>query len=502
MSTEQDVVVSLSLGSRVAEEERNELASYFVETENWRKVYSGEVDLIFAPKGGGKSAIYSMMMSRESELFDSRVLLVPAENPSGGTAFSEIESQPPTDEDEFVGLWKLYFLSLIARTFAEYELNSPEAKEVIAQVRAAGLIALPDTPKRQVLRRAMDYVRAWFARVQVEVPITVEPTSGAVAVVPTISFKTPTVEEQNAGIQFIDDVLAKADRALAGSDLTVWVLLDRLDVAFASVPELEANALRALFRVYRDLQSTDRIRLKIFLRSDIWAAISRSGFREASHLTREIRITWSESALLQLLVQRLLNSDLLRSHYGIDRTEILSDIAKQRALFYRIYPSQIDQGSKKPATLDWCMSRTKDGTGVNAPRELIHLLSETRNAQLQRFERGQANLEGEAVIDRQAFKDALPQVSEVRLQQTIYAEHPAARPFIEALEGQKTRQSVESLARIWAIDEQQALATVETLVEIGLFERRGRDYWMAFLYRPALKMVQGSAEGVLEDGDD
>lgn len=492
----------MSLGSRVAEDERNELASYFVETENWRKVYSGEVDLIFAPKGGGKSAIYSMMMSRESELFDARVLLVPAENPSGGTAFSEIERQPPTDEDEFVGLWKLYFLSLIARTFAEYELNSPEAKEVLAQVRAADLIALPDTPKRQVLRRAMDYVKTWFHRLQVEVPTTVDPSSGAWTVVPTISFKTPTAAEEKAGIQFIDDLLVKADRALVASDLAVWVLLDRLDVAFAAVPDLEVNALRALFRVYGDLRIADRIRLKIFLRSDIWSAISRSGFREASHLTRDLRITWSESALLQLVVQRLLKSEVLRSHYAIERDEVLADITKQRALFYRIYPPQIDQGSKKPATLDWCLSRTKDGTGVNAPRELIHLLSETRNAQLQRFERGQSSLEGESVTDRQAFKDALPQVSEVRLQQTIYAEHPVDRPFIEALEGQKTRQSVESLARIWSISQDRALATVESLVEIGLFEKRGKDYWMPFLYRPALKMVQGSAEGVLDDNDD
>ena len=40
----QQVVQSISMGSRVAEDEAKELAAYFVETENWRKVYEGEAD--------------------------------------------------------------------------------------------------------------------------------------------------------------------------------------------------------------------------------------------------------------------------------------------------------------------------------------------------------------------------------------------------------------------------------------------------------------------------
>ena len=112
----QQVVQSITMGSRIAEDERDDLSTYFVETENWRKVYQGEADVIFAPKGGGKSAIYSMLMSRESDFFDRGILLATAENPSGGTAFAEVETDPPTTEAEFIGLWKIYFLSIIAQT--------------------------------------------------------------------------------------------------------------------------------------------------------------------------------------------------------------------------------------------------------------------------------------------------------------------------------------------------------------------------------------------------
>ena len=63
------VVHDVSFGQRVAEGERSDLASYFLETEHWRRVWAGDVDVVFAPKGGGKSAIYSMLVSPKAELF-------------------------------------------------------------------------------------------------------------------------------------------------------------------------------------------------------------------------------------------------------------------------------------------------------------------------------------------------------------------------------------------------------------------------------------------------
>ncbi|WP_392469139.1 P-loop ATPase, Sll1717 family [Arsenicicoccus cauae] len=325
---------------------------------------------------------------------------------------------------------------------------------------------------------------------------------GITTVIPKITFAEPTTEQRQAGALFVDDLFDLAQDALDEAGTSMWILLDRLDIAFADSPALEANALRALFRVYRDLEPRNKVHLKIFLRSDIWEAITKDGFREASHITRDLRIDWNENTLLRLAVQRLLRSSALREHYGVEQEVVLSDIQLQRDLFYRVFPRQIDQGSKKPATLDWCLSRTKDGTGQNAPRELIHLLTETRNSQLNRFETGQAAPDGESVFDRQSFKDALPTVSKARLTQTLYAEHPTLRPFIEALEGQKTRQNAVSLSAVWAVSATDAAKVAEQLVVIGFFEPRLTDYWVPFMYRPALEMVQGSAEGVSASDDE
>lgn len=42
-----------SFGSRVAEEEVESLHEYFVETEQWRRLLAGEVDIVFGSKGAG-----------------------------------------------------------------------------------------------------------------------------------------------------------------------------------------------------------------------------------------------------------------------------------------------------------------------------------------------------------------------------------------------------------------------------------------------------------------
>jgi hypothetical protein len=263
--------------------------------------------------------------------------------------------------------------------------------------------------------------------------------------------------------------------------------------------QLEANALRALFRVYVDLRSFDRISLKIFLRTDIWRRIIEDrGFREASHITRTTYIKWETQSLLNLVVRRAVRNEALRRHYSVDEAWVLLDIHRQRDLFYRMFPGQVDAGERRAETFDWMLSRTRDGSGQTAPRELIHLLLSARDVELKHHELGEDEPEGEAIIGRTALRGGLPEVSGVRLEQTIYAEHPLLKGWLELLSGEKTEQTPVTLARLWNMDPLRALALAAELVEVGFFERRGTKeaptFWVPFLYRDALRMVQGSAD--------
>lgn len=89
----------------------------------------------------------------------------------------------------------------------------------------------------------------------------------------------------------VDDLLSYANSGLRDSDVTIWLLFDRLDVSFSSSPTLERSALRALFRVYSDLKPLENIKAKIFVRRDIWERITEGGFREASHIIKQTSLT-------------------------------------------------------------------------------------------------------------------------------------------------------------------------------------------------------------------
>jgi hypothetical protein len=144
------------------------------------------------------------------------------------------------------------------------------------------------------------------------------------------------------------------------------------------------------------------------------------------------------------------------------------------------------------------LSRTADGTKQTAPRELIHLLSAARDEQLRLLEMGASEPAGETLIGPAALKAALPTVSKVRYNQTLCAEHPTLKPLMTKLEGEKTQQVAASLAKIWNTSEPDALSNAEKLSDIGFFEKRGTKeqpiFWVPFLYRDALHLVQGPAE--------
>lgn len=250
--------------------------------------------------------------------------------------------------------------------------------------------------------------------------------------------------------------------------------------------------------MYRDLAVYSQIKIKIFLRDDIWRRITEQGFREASHITKTLTINWSKTSLLNLIIKRLLNNDLLVKKLNLNKNEILDNYDLQEELFYRVFPEQIDVGDKKPKTMDWIIGRVKDGNNIIAPREIIHLLNESQQQQISRFQIGQDELEDEILIGRNAFKNALDIISKVRLEQTIYAEYPDLKTYIQKLEGQKTEHSIDTLSRIWNLNTESSNKIAKKLSEIGFFEEKGDvnnlRFWISFIYRNELKLVQGSAD--------
>lgn len=497
MTSKLDVLKNIEIGERVAEEESDQLEKYFLKTDQWNQMFDGKIDVVYGPKGSGKSALYTLLNKKDGELFDKGVLLAPAENVRGATVFRAIVSDPPPSELSFIYLWKIYCLSIIASALREYEIKNPQSKSLIDALENVGL--LPTTSSLTALFRSVSkYLKGWMERdtKAVEYALTIDSITGS----PTFSRKqefSDQSEEQNLGDIPIEELFESANSALEGEGLALWLLFDRLDVAFADSPELERNALRALFRAYNDLKAYGQIRMKIFVRDDIWQRITTGGFTEASHITRSVNINWSEESLLNLVMLRFLNNESFLSYSGVGIDEIKNDFQKQYDLFYSLVPKKIDTGNN-PDTFNWVISRTADASRKSVPREVIHLFETAKESQIRRLERGGEEPPEKQLFDRSAFRDALPTVSKVRYEQTLLAEYPNMKDYLEKLKSEKSEQSIHSLSKLWDVETDKVKDLAFRLGDIGFFEIRGTkedpSFWVPFLYRSALDLVQGKAD--------
>ena len=232
----------ITFGDRVAENESKQLAAYFIKTEHWEKVRTGHADIIFGSKGAGKSALYTLLCEQAAQMTVEGTTLISAEKPTGQTVFSEIKNTPPTSEGEFVNLWKIYLCQLLVRELLSAGKCTGSASEVKNSLVEAGLIEETNTLKRLV-NAAMSFARG-LTRLE-----SVEGGVGLVdGVTGKITFRTPSAEKRKIGFISVDEMLEELNQHLVKEGLRYWILFDRLDVAFDQDPELEKNALRALFK--------------------------------------------------------------------------------------------------------------------------------------------------------------------------------------------------------------------------------------------------------------
>lgn len=493
-----EILQQLKFGERIAEDEVDTLEKYFVSTEDWRLLFNNEVDVIYGTKGAGKSALYAILDSQRQALFEKNILLTTAENPRGNTVFEGLNTDPPTSEIEFMRLWKLYFLVITVAEFNEWGIKSKKFAEIQSVLADSKLIPA-QKGLRAILKVCRDYIKKIMNPESIEPKIGLDKGTGMpTSVGLKVSFGEPDQKELDAGIRSIDYLYQILQEALIEEKFSLWIAVDRLDVAFSENIDLETNALRALFKVYRDLVNYSNLKIKIFLRDDIWRRITEQGFREASHITKTITIGWKKESIVNLIMKRLLSNDIIINTFAVDRENILSNYEEQEKLFYQFFPEQIDIGDKKPKTIEWILTRVKDGKGVVAPREVIHLFNESKAEQIKKIQVGQNDLEGSNLIGRNAFKTALDTVSKVRLEQTIYAEYPSLKQYIQKLSGEKTEQRAETLVNIWGLSIEETKQVAQKLIDIGVFEERGEKneprYWVPFLYRNELQMVQGAAD--------
>lgn len=482
----RELLQQLDLGKSVAEFD-DALERYFVETEPFRALIEGRADVIAGDKGTGKTAMFRILRKRYAQISElSSVEVVTGFNPSGNPVFQRLAQQPVLTEGQYLTVWKAYILALVGNWLLDLYDGSFTVPmlQLDAMLTDTALRSQDDSPQT-VFSKITNTLSRLFNPKSAEVAVTIS-ESGIPILTSKVEFggapetETKTVSHEEA--------LGLLNRCLQESEITAWVVLDRLDEAFQGFPTTEVPALRALFRTYLDLLEFKHVKLKLFIRRDLFRKIIRGGFVNLTHVNaKKTEIVWDEDDLLNLLCRRIRESQPVVDKLGLrDKTD--PDV------FAALFPKQVDVGERKPTTWSWIMSRIRDGNQIKPPRNLIDLVSKAREAQLRREEReSREYAPGLPIIEQDSLRRALRRLSAERVEDTLLAEAGGDAPLIERFRRGKAEHNMRSLAVLLAISEGEVAAKIKPLLELGFLEQIGENFKVPMLYRDGLEITQGKA---------
>jgi hypothetical protein len=489
----RDALRKLDLGSSVAEFDQ-QLETYFVETQSFLDLIENRRDIIAGDKGTGKTAIFKILHRRYTSLPALRnTIVVPAFNPSGNPIFQALAEKEAMEEPEYNRFWKAYILSIVGNWVLRTNRYRPKSKLHALDILLRGLELRSDADGvKPIFDRVLGKIGRLFNWKSVEFSINV--TESGYTFTPKVELGDKESRDTTVPVE---KCLSLLNDCLDEIGKTVWVALDRLDEAFQGFPDAEVPALRALLRTYLDLQEYSRITVKLFIRRDLFSRVVKGGFVNLSHINaRKIELRWDEDDLKTLLCRRVRQNASFCDDLAIAATD-------NDQLFSRLFPEQVDQGSRKPATWVWMMSRISDGNGIKPPRNLIDLVSFAREAQLRREDRSPREITvDEEIIESDSLRSALSQLSETRVTDTLLAEAKSEVPLIEKFRRGKAEHSASSLAKLFGVKVENVTDKIKPLVHLGFLSEVGSNYKVPILYRSGLEITQGKAAGVPSASDE
>jgi len=487
MSSTVAILEAINFGQDVSENETN-LDEYFLETEAFKSVVAGGVDLILGHKGTGKSAIYRILVSENYNIPTLKdTMILPASNPSGTDVFRQILGTGKT-EAEFRLLWTVYLAALVGNYICDFfsQNKTSKIKEVEEFLVATGLRT--EKPNHQSLLSRIKNLR----KINFSLGTSMDG-------MPTIGFEIDLGENKESKTEVPESAFCDLFEVLiaifkeAGS--TCWIVMDRLDEAFSRNTEEELLALRGLLKAHMQLCGLSggqiAIRPKLFLRTDIFERITRiGGFTNLTHF-RTINLVWNQRSIASMVAQRILCNETIES--WLKTIDI--NFKDPNAIWNAILPATIQTDK----SLKWIVSATCDGLGAYNPRNVLTLLTLAKEKCLNII-KGNPSYYSRNIISIEAIQSAFGELSRRRLDDTILAEFPEARPYVERLRrGAAIFTSKKKLWEVLSGNDGSAYndEIIDHLFFIGLLKMIDTNQCgVAFLYRPALKTT-GDGTGTI-----
>lgn len=477
------ILTELKLGDGIAEYDKD-LAKYFVDTVYVEDFVKDRYDIILGEKGSGKSAMLKGVTENAMNYTNlENVQMVIATNLIGDVDFRKAFASIDEDISEFelIDAWKIYIVNLLWKQYCtifgeENDLKKYLESKKILEHKEGILFKLKYAIERARASKFTVYNKTQMDGTN-EVGASLDLNKG----------------EDSYECEVIDYnmIFAKLEQALEERDSNIWVLLDRLDDAFPDRNPKNTQILKALFYAYKDICAYTRIKVKIFIREDIFSDITMDGFRSLTHVSSKAMqpIKWDKEKIINMFIERLLYNKCIQIYMqelGIDYKHRCEGIDKK--ILDTILKRQVDIGKNKPDTIGWILNHIKNGKGVFTPRDFILLIDKARSYQLEEVK--DKEVTDPYLIGASAIRKAYRDISKSKLDTQIYAEYPECRGWIEKFRDGKAAYNKETIKEILG---KQWNFRVNKLVFIGFLEESGGGWNIPFLYRPALKAVQGKA---------
>jgi len=492
----------LDLGSSIAELD-NLLEDTRVETSAFSDLFTDKVDLIPGTKGSGKSALFRIFADFLPDfLLQSRkVVIAHGVQKHGDNVFHAFKEQfDELSEDEFVGFWCIYLTSLAHEQFIKSDVFAKHLSGANSEIqefrKACERANIPEIKAKKTLRDvlawSLNVLKKWAPHLKYKLPEeagTIElDLFGKALPAQQLETKNTIAEAPH----FATDIKEKLESVLTKSNLSIWLMIDRLDEVFPRRSPLETRALRGLLRTMRVFIS-DRIRVKVFLRDDMLEQVvsGNEGFTALTHVTarKADTLRWSEETILAMLTKRLFATQAMRAIFNVELAPLKVSPSYQKQSFYKVFPPTVHSGEKQSSTLHWIYTHTSDAKGVVTPRDVLDLISKAKQYQLSECSQSITS-SYDYLIGSKAIQYGLGELSRDKRDKYLKAEFPHLWPQIEKFEGGKTEYGIAQIQKILGSNWK---AVVNDLMSIGVIGKHMRGsqvtYRFPYLYRKGLNLT-------------
>lgn len=503
----EDVLMRTDLGSSVAESD-NLLEVARIENSAFADLVNDRVDLVPGTKGSGKSALFRIFVDFLPDylLKQKKVVIAHGVQAPGDPVFHAFSDQfGRLSEPEFVSFWCIYLVSLAHEQFIKgprySDLLNNAAKEIDTFRRACERAKIPEIKGAKTLRSILEWslhvLKTWRPKLTYKFPEGAGDIELDLFGDPAAARVESSASDQDESLpKYVSDIKDALEAILTKSDISLWLMVDRLDEIFPRRSETERKALRGLLRAMRYFGSKE-IRVKIFLRDDMFDQLVRGpeGFTALTHVTvrQADTLRWTSDQIMAMLVKRIFANEGIATYLKVNRERINASAKYRAECFEKVFPKTVFRGPKQSPTIRWIFNRCADGRGVVTPRDVLDLVIRAKQRQ-QDLCASDPDGTTDSVLSPSAIQYGFAELSERKRQTYLQAEFPHLWAHIEKFIGGKTEYREPALRTLLG---EKWRSMAEDLVAIGFLNKRtkaGVDvYAIPFLYKHGLQATLGKA---------